>query len=34
MRRNGRIEPPGVAGLVTVRDHGALEFRLIATHEG
>jgi hypothetical protein len=26
------IEPPSVAGLVTVRDHGALEFRLIATH--
>jgi polyisoprenoid-binding protein YceI len=26
------IEPPSVAGLVTVREHGVLEFRLIATH--
>jgi len=26
------IEPPSVAGLVTVRDHGVVEFRLIATH--
>jgi polyisoprenoid-binding protein YceI len=26
------IEPPSVAGLVTVRAHGSLEFRLIATH--
>jgi polyisoprenoid-binding protein YceI len=24
------IEPPSVAGLVTVRDHGVLEFRLVA----
>jgi hypothetical protein len=23
------IEPPSVAGLVTVRDHGLLEFRLV-----
>ena len=23
------IEPPSVAGLVTVRDHGVLEFRLV-----
>jgi polyisoprenoid-binding protein YceI len=26
------IEPPSVAGLVTVRDHGLVEFRLIAEH--
>jgi polyisoprenoid-binding protein YceI len=26
------IEPPSVAGLVTVRDRGVLEFRLLATH--
>jgi polyisoprenoid-binding protein YceI len=25
------IEPPSVAGLVTVRDHGRLEFRLVLT---
>ena len=25
------IEPPSVAGLVTVRDTGILEFRLVAT---
>ena len=24
------IEPPSVAGLVTVRSHGTLEFRLLA----
>jgi hypothetical protein len=23
------IEPPSVAGLVSVRDHGTLEFRLV-----
>jgi polyisoprenoid-binding protein YceI len=27
--RDFRIEPPSVAGLVTVRDHGRLEFRLV-----
>jgi polyisoprenoid-binding protein YceI len=27
------IEPPSVAGLVTVRDHGALEFRLVLARE-
>ena len=27
--RDFRIEPPSVAGLVTVRDHGLLEFRLV-----
>jgi len=27
--RRFAIEPPSVAGLVTVRDHGLLEFRLV-----
>jgi polyisoprenoid-binding protein YceI len=29
-----RIEPPSVAGLVTVRDHGLLEFRLVLSPRG
>jgi polyisoprenoid-binding protein YceI len=28
------IEPPSVAGLVTVRDHGLLEFRLVLERDG
>jgi polyisoprenoid-binding protein YceI len=28
------IEPPSVAGLVTVRDHGVLEFRLVLARTG
>jgi polyisoprenoid-binding protein YceI len=28
------IEPPSVAGVVTVRDHGLLEFRLVLAREG
>jgi polyisoprenoid-binding protein YceI len=28
------IEPPSVAGVVTVRDHGVLEFRLVFEPEG
>ena len=28
------IEPPSVAGLVSVRDHGVLEFRLVLAPAG
>ena len=28
------IEPPSVAGVVTVRDHGLLEFRLVLARDG
>jgi polyisoprenoid-binding protein YceI len=31
--KNYNIEPPSVAGLVTVRDHGTLEFRLVLQHD-
>ena len=28
--RSDAVEPPSVAGVVTVRSHGLLEFRLVA----